>query len=196
MDTQTELLLKFERRIEENTAAIIENKVNIEGLQRKVSELHEENKRLKESVTEQARYKRKWNLRLNSLAEKDGEDIREVVIGILTRVVPVSVERLRETIDVVHRLGKKGNPATSDNTPRSVMIQFVARTVRDDVWKRSRDARVCQEMHIQFKEDFSKEDREARRKLWPLVRDARQRGQRAFLKEGYALINNQRIDPM
>lgn len=87
------------------------------------------------------------------------------------------------------------DPATSNNTPRSIIIQFVTRAMRDDVWKKSRNAKVCQEMHIQFKEDFSKEDREARMVLWPLVRDARMRGQRAFLKEGYALINNRRVDP-
>ncbi len=103
-------------------------------------------------------------------------------------MVPISVERLRETVDTVHSLGKKGNAATSNNTPRSIIVQFMTRMVQDDVWKRSRDARVCREMHIHFKEDFSKEDREARSKLWPLVQDARKRGQRAFLKEGYALI--------
>ncbi|KAL6465730.1 hypothetical protein MHYP_G00258630 [Metynnis hypsauchen] len=136
MDTQTELLRKFEKRIEENTVAIIENKENTELLRKKV------------------------------------------------------IERLQDTVNIVHRLGKKSDPTTSNNAPRSIIIQFVARTVGDDVWKRSRDARVCQEKHIQFKEDFSKEDREARKKLWPLVQDARPRGQRSFLKDGYVLFNN------
>ncbi|KAJ7988948.1 hypothetical protein DPEC_G00314480 [Dallia pectoralis] len=129
------------------------------------------------------------------LPEKEGEDTREVVIGILTRVVPMSVDRLRETVDTVHRVGRKGNAATSNNTPRSIIIQFGMRTVRDDVWKRSRDARVCTEMHLRFREDFSKEDREARTKLWPIVQEARKKGKRAFLKEGYALIDNRRVDP-
>lgn len=129
------------------------------------------------------------------LPEKDGEDTREVVIGILTRVVPMSVERLRDTVDTVHRLGRKGEVATSNNTPRAIIIQFGMRTVRDDVWKKSKDARVCRDMHIRFKEDFSKEDREARAKLWPLVQEARKTGKRAFLKEGYALIDNRRVDP-
>ncbi|KAJ8000761.1 hypothetical protein DPEC_G00183690 [Dallia pectoralis] len=71
-------------------------------------------------------------------SRKEGEDTREVVIGILTRVVPMSVDRLRETVDTVHRVGRKGNAATSNNTP--IIIQFGMRTVRDDVWKRSRDA--------------------------------------------------------
>jgi diadenosine tetraphosphate (Ap4A) HIT family hydrolase len=61
------------------------------------------------------------------------------------------------------------------------------RVVRDEVWKKSKDARVCKDMHIRFKEDFSKEDREARTKLWLLVQEARKRGKRAFLKEGYAI---------
>lgn len=121
--------------------------------------------------------------------------MREVVIEILTRVVPLSVNRLRETVDTVHRLERKGSAATSNNTPRAVIIQFGMRTVRDEVWKRSRDAKVCSEMHIRFREDFSKEDWEACTKLWPLVQDTRRRGQRAFLKEGYALINNRRVDP-
>lgn len=116
--------------------------------------------------------------------------MREVVIEILTRVVPLSVNRLRETVDTVHRLERKRSAATSNNTPRAVIIQFGMRTVRDEVWKRSRDAKVCSEMHIRFREDFSKEDWEACTKLWPLVQDTRRRGQRAFLKEGYALINN------
>ncbi len=57
------------------------------------------------------------------------------------------------------------------------------RTVRDEVWKKSREARVCKEMNIHLKEDFSKEDREARAKLWPKVQEAMKNGKRAFLKE-------------
>ncbi len=61
--------------------------------------------------------------------------------------------------------------------------------------KKSKDARVCKELHISFKEDFSKEDRLAHAKLWPLVQEARRRGKCAYLKEGYALIDNKRVDP-
>lgn len=195
MDEQTELLKSFDRRIEANTNATKENREEICALQKKIGCLQRENSLLKEACAEQTRYKRRWNLRMIGLPEKDGEDTREVVIGILTRVVPMSVERLRDTVDTVHRLGRKGEVATSNNTPRAIIIQFGMRTVRDDVWKKSKDARVCRDMHIRFKEDFSKEDREARAKLWPLVQEARKTGKRAFLKEGYALIDNRRVDP-
>lgn len=111
----------------------------------------------RKSVTclEQARYKRRWDLRLMGLPEKVKEDTRETVIGILTRVIPLSVKKLRESVDTVHRLGKK-NDAATNKMPRPVIIQFALRTVRDEVWRRSREARVCREMNIQFKEDFSK----------------------------------------
>ncbi|TRZ03479.1 hypothetical protein DNTS_012100 [Danionella cerebrum] len=141
MDSQTELLKKVDAKIEANTVRIQENRQNIEKLQQKVDELQVENKSLREGMADLARYKQRWNLRLNGLPEKEGEDTRELIIGILTRVVPLSVERLRETVDTVHRLGKRGSAATSNNTPRSIIAQFVSRVVRDDVWKRSRDAR-------------------------------------------------------
>ncbi|KAK7904874.1 hypothetical protein WMY93_017481 [Mugilogobius chulae] len=195
MDDQTLRFIRFEKKIEENTAAIAKNQKDIMELQTEIKLLKKENTTLRSASDEHARYKRRWNLRLAGLPEKEDENVRDTVIGILTRIIPVSVDRLRDTVDTVHRLGKKENPATSNNVPRSVIIQFGMRTVRDEVWKKSKDARVCKELHISFKEDFSKEDRAARAKLWPLVQDARKRGKRAYLKEGYALIDNKRVDP-
>ncbi|KAJ7988679.1 hypothetical protein DPEC_G00311730 [Dallia pectoralis] len=131
MDEQTELLKSFDRRIEANTLAVKDNKVGIAALQKKMEDLKTENNSLRYSCEEQARYKRRWNLRMIGLPEKEGEDTREVVIGILTRVVPMSVDRLRETVDTVHRVGRKGNAATSNNTPRSIIIQFGMMCGRD-----------------------------------------------------------------
>lgn len=195
VDEQTELLKRFDKRIEANTTATRENRQEMILLKKKIDELQKENSTLKNATEEQARYKRRWNLRLTGLPEKEGENTREIVIGILTRVVPLSVDRLRDTVDTVHRLGKPNTAPASNNTPRAIIIQFGTRTVRDEVWKKSKEARVCSEMHIRFREDFSKADREARSKLWPLVQEARKKGKRAFLKEGFALIDNRRVDP-
>ncbi|MED6256562.1 hypothetical protein ATANTOWER_028895 [Ataeniobius toweri] len=117
------------------------------------------------------------------------------MIGILTRIISLSVDRLRETVDTVHRLGKKAGAASANNRPRAVIIQFGMRTMLDEVWRKSKDANVCKEMHISFKEDFSKEDRITRAKLWPLVQEARRRGKRVYLKEGFTLIDNRRLVP-
>ncbi|KAF3859877.1 hypothetical protein F7725_000132 [Dissostichus mawsoni] len=155
---------------------------------KKFDDILKDNTLLRKSGEEQAHYKRRWNLRMNGLPEKEEKTQEKLSSGYSQELF-----RLRDSVDTVHRLGIKGNAATSNNTPRSSIIQFGMRTVRDEVWKKSKDARVCSEMHIRFKEDFSKEVREARSKLWPLVQEARRKGKRAFLKEGFALIDNKRL---
>ncbi len=193
-DEQDQRLKIIEKTMEENAHAVKENKEDIGELKKEVADLRKENISLRQQCLEHARYKRRWDLRLIGLTEKEKEDTRETVIGILTRVIPWSVEKLRQSVDTVHRLGRR-NDAATNKLPRPVIIQFAMRTVRDEVWKKSREARVCKEMNIHFKEDFSKEDREARAKLWPKVQEARKNGKRAFLKEGYALIDGIRVDP-
>ncbi|XDV44737.1 hypothetical protein PO909_012977 [Leuciscus waleckii] len=154
-DEQDDRLKAFESRMEANTQAVRENREEISKVKEEMLLLKKENASLKQICLEQARYKRRWDLRLMGLPEKDKEDTRETVIGILTRVIPVSVEKLRESVDTVHRLGKK-NDAATNKMPRPVIIQFALRTVRDEVWRRSREARVCREMNIQFNTSLSK----------------------------------------
>lgn len=128
------------------------------------------------------------------LKERENEDIKDVVVGILTRVIPMAVDKLREMVDTVHCLGKK-NDAAQNKMPRPIIIEFAMRTGRNEVWRKSKEAKVCKDMSIYFRDDFSKEDREARAKLWPKVEGARRNGRKAFLKEGYAVINGRKIEP-
>ena len=185
-DTLDQRLKSFELRIEANTQAAKENKGDIGKMQKQIASLKKENNILSEMCKDNARYKRRWDLRLLGLPEKDNEDAKEAVIGILTRVIPVAVDKIREQVDTVHRLGKKNDPVYN-KMPRPIIIQFATRTARNDIWKKSKDARVCKELNIHFREDFSKEDREARAKFWPRVEEAN--GRKAFLKEGYAIID-------
>ncbi|CAM4561979.1 unnamed protein product [Leuciscus chuanchicus] len=175
----------FEQRIQNNEKEVTENKND--GLTK-------ENKELKERCREIERYGGRWNLKLIGLPEKENEDTRERVIGILTRVIPISVEKLRDKVDTVHRLGKKDDPAFNMMRPRPIIMQFGMRTTRDEIWRRSREARVCKELHVQFRQDWSKEDREARAKLYPTVQEARRNGKKAYLKEGYAIIDGKRVE--
>ncbi len=193
MDEQDKRLKTFESRIEANTKAVKENKEDIGKMQKQIDALTKENRSLKEMCLENARYKRRWDLRLLGLKERENEDTQDVVVGILTRVIPVEVDKLREMVDTVHRLGKK-NDAAQNKMPRPIIIQFAMRTVRNEVWRKSKDARVCKQMNIYFREDFSK-DREARAKLWPKVEEARRNGRKAFLKEGDTVVDGRRIEP-
>ncbi len=56
-------------------------------------------------------YKRRWDLRLMGLKERENEDAKDAVVGILTRVIPMAVDKLREMVDTVHCLGEKNNAA-------------------------------------------------------------------------------------
>lgn len=156
-------------------------------LKETIEKLQKENA-LNKAVEEHARYKRRWNLRLTGLPEKDGENTREIA--------SISEPTVRHS-GYSHYAWVNPTPRQPLRArARAIIIQFGMRTVQDEVWKKLKEARVCNEMHIQFREDFSKEDREARSKLWPMVQEARKKGKRAFLKEGYALIDNRRVDPI
>lgn len=183
----------FEKRIQNNEKEVTENKNEIIQLKTQVERVTKENKELKERCREIERYGRRWNLKLIGLPEKENEDTREVVIGILTRVIPMSVEKIRDKVDIVHRLGKKDDPAFNMR-PRPIIMQFGMRTTRDEIWRKSREARVCKELHVHFRQDWSKEDREARAKLYPTVQEARRNRKKAYLKEGYAIIDGKRVD--
>ncbi|MEQ2297475.1 hypothetical protein AMECASPLE_035053 [Ameca splendens] len=84
MDNQTELLKSIEKCIENNTSAIEVNKKATLELQSTVDLLKNENAAIKASCEDHSRYKRRWILRVIELPEKDDENIRESIIGILT----------------------------------------------------------------------------------------------------------------
>lgn len=200
LDVQGEQLLAMDWRFQENTEAVLKVKESVDSNTNAVKKLSEEvtllksqmtalqgeNAALKEMCLEHARYKRRWNLRLNGVPEKEGENIRGEVVNILKEIIPASQEQLEYAVDTVHRLGQK--KGTNDR-PRQVIMQFAQRTVRDLVWQMSKDARICKERNIHFKQDFCKEDRESRARLYPRVAEAKKRGIKAYLKEGYAVIN-------
>lgn len=79
----------------------------MDKLKAQMAHILKENDLLKQKCVEHDRYKRRWCLRLNSIPEKEVEDARSVVIDILSQIIPHSTEQLQNTVDTVHRLGKK-----------------------------------------------------------------------------------------
>ncbi|GAA6086392.1 uncharacterized protein LOC113068594 [Tachysurus ichikawai] len=62
--------------------------VKIVQLEKEIKELRVENVSLKESFDEMQRYSRRWNLKLQGIPERDGEDVRGVTIDVLKKMVP------------------------------------------------------------------------------------------------------------
>ena len=97
-DEQDKHLQIFESRIEANSKAVEENKENTGKMQKQIETLTNENCSLKEMCLENAKYKRRWDLRLLRLREQENEDTKNVVVGILTKVIPIAVDKLREMV--------------------------------------------------------------------------------------------------
>lgn len=88
------------------------------------------------------------------------------------------ITKVGDTIDVVHRLGKKQQQ--NDSRPRGIIILlFTARFYRDVVWKAARKNAFLQSHGMRFAEHLIPEDIERRNKLWPTIKKARNEGKAA-----------------
>ncbi|KAK2868521.1 hypothetical protein Q7C36_000392 [Tachysurus vachellii] len=163
--------------------------VKIVQLEKEIKELRVENVSLKESFDEMQRYSRRWNLKLQVVPERDGEDARGVTLDVLKKMVPSIQNKLDDVVDVVHRLGLR----RSDGAPRNI-TRFTMRTYRDMVWRTAKDSRYLKENKLRIKEALIKQDVEARAKLWPLVKKAREQGKKVLWKGPHAFVAGKKLE--
>jgi hypothetical protein len=100
-------------------------------------------------LTDLEQYTIKWNLRLYGLPEVENEDVRGEAIRICQDVLPTEKNKVGDTIDVVHRLGKKQQQ--NNSRPRGIIILFTARFYRHAVWKAARKNAFLQRHGIAFR---------------------------------------------
>ncbi|KAL1247037.1 hypothetical protein QQF64_034473 [Cirrhinus molitorella] len=187
---QEESLIKLqsvEASVKENTSSIckltcsLEAMENVLSLQSKVEKLEKENKSLKEKCSGLDSYKRRWNLRVGGIPEREGENVKMVVIELFRNLSPHSTEKLQDMVDIAHRLG----PKSGNSNPRRIIIQFLSRTCRDAIWTEAKRSELLKQKKIRILEDLTQEDKEARNKLWPLVEKARKEGKKAGFNEDW-----------
>ncbi|KAI2662014.1 LINE-1 retrotransposable element ORF1 protein [Labeo rohita] len=162
LNSVTEALEFMNNQVEEVT-----DKVN--SLQIKVESLEKENRVLRDKCDELDSYKRRWNLRVSGIQEQRGEDVRKILIDLFSKVSPVIADQLIYTLDVAHRLGPRSEGVRSS---RRIIVQFLSRNVRDQIWRDARTAAVLKERKIRIFEDLTQSTKDARNKLWPLVEQA------------------------
>lgn len=182
------MLTSIAKAVEFNAAEIKDCKTQLQSTVRDVSAVKKDNAELMERVLELERYKRRWNLRIRGLKEKEGEDIREAVADLLVKISPSWSSSINQIVDSVHRIGRR-----EDNRTRHVIIQFTQRLHRDALWRMTKDHAICKELRISFIEDLCKADRETRASLWPKIKEARDAGKRAYFRGGAGYINGQRV---
>ncbi len=182
------MVANVSKLVEMNAADIKECKAKMKSMEKEMPRLVKENEELKEGVTEMERYKRRWNLKIHGLKEKDDEHIRDIVIGILSKIAPQWSTSMETVIDSVHRLGRR-----EEGKSRQVILQFTMRYHRDAIWKLSKNSKICKDLRIHFKQDFCKADHEARAAAWPKMEQARAAGKNIYYGGHVGYINGFRV---
>ncbi|CAL8353439.1 unnamed protein product [Merluccius merluccius] len=182
------MVANISKIVEINAAEIKECKEKIQAVKKEMPRLIKENEELKEKVTEMERYKRRWNLKMHGLKEKDDERIRDIIMEILSKIAPQWASSMQSMVDTVHRLGRR-----EEGKHRQIIMQFTMRHHRDEFWKLSKNCRICKELGIHFKQDFCKADREARAAAWPKMEQARVAGNNVYFRGHVGYINGNRV---
>lgn len=183
LNSVTEALEFMSNQVEEVTS-------KVSSLQSRVESLEKENGVLREKCDELDAYKRRWNLRVAGIQEQRGEDVRKILIDLFGKVSPGIADQLIYTLDVAHRLGPRSEGARSS---RRIIVQFLSRNVRDQIWRDARTAAVLKDRKIRIFEDLTQSPKDARNKLWPLVERARKEGKRAGFRGPFAYVDGKRI---
>ncbi len=148
---------------------------------------------MEQKINDAERYSRHWNLRLYMRNEKSDENIKATVKDICREVFPEAHNTsVIDGVDVVHRIGRLKD-ARESSTPRPVIIRFLSRSARDLVWKLSKANNLLSIKHLRFKEDLTAADKEACKKLWPLVEKARKEGKRAHFVGNKVYVDNKEV---
>lgn len=183
------MIASLTKAVQYNAEEMKDCKVRISKLENANKQLLKDNDELKEKMKDQERYKMRWSLRVKGIKEMKDENIREKILQVLKKIVPEMESKMEDAVDVVHRLGKK-----ETNRTRNVIILFAQRRIKEEIWKRSKGSAVCKEEGISFAEMLPKEDLEERRRLWPLIEEARKAGKQAFFRGPHAYIEGRRVE--
>uniref|UniRef100_A0AAV2ML57 Uncharacterized protein n=1 Tax=Knipowitschia caucasica TaxID=637954 RepID=A0AAV2ML57_KNICA len=181
---------ELKRSVDFLSAEVQDIKGTARKTEQRVDKAEEMIQQLESKVVELARYKRRWNLRLRGLQEREDEEVRRAVIEICQNVAPGYKDKFKDVIDSVHRLGR---PNSTRSQPRDIIIQFSMRHYRDAIWKMSKNHDHLKQRLLRFKEDLTLEDREKRNRLWPLIQKAREEKKIAYFVGGRAFIDNKEI---
>ncbi|XP_059424804.1 ribonuclease inhibitor-like [Carassius carassius] len=103
-----------------------------------------------------------------SVVDKDGEDVRSMVLNILNKIAPGIGDGLQDSVDVAHCLGPK--------RARSITTLFPLRRISDMIWGAAKGCECLTYNKLRFSEPLSPNDRAALDKLWPLLKKAQEEG--------------------
>lgn len=160
----------------------------VSTLQAEVATLGKASTELRDKYNDMDAYSRRWNLRVNEIPEKMGENIKR--IDLFGQISPDIANQSAFTVDIAHRVGPRSGHEPSS---RRVIVRFLSRSHRDMIWKDARTSELLKERRIKISEDLTQEAKESRNQLWPLVEKVRKEGKNAGFRGAHAYIDGKRV---
>ena len=122
------------------------------------------------------RYSREYNLRFHNIEESPGEDCLQKIHDILANQL-----NLEPKLENAHRVGPR-----SDSKPRAIICKFVYRPERYKVIRKKRDLKDG----VWITEDLIWEDREKKKKLKDVMKQAFESGKKPRFHRGKLYIDS------
>ena len=164
---------------EESRKVIEENTSSISMHAEKISQLQS-------AIDNMQRYSRNFNLRFVGVPEEE-HPLRE---NCIQKVQDLIYEHLNLEVDLenAHRVGQ-----SREDLPRHILAKFLRRPERFSVLRERNNFR--EKSHIKIFEDLIPKDLDSRRKLAPVVQDARRQGKRTRFVNGDLIIEGKKYSP-
>ena len=123
-------------RLDESSERHVAHEQKIKVLQAEVESLHSSLEAEKSKSLALESYTRRENLRLMNLPESEDENLRPIIRDIIGQHLYLSTAHMR--FYAIHRVGRKPQNANSQGAkprPRPIIIRFLCREDRDDVFR-------------------------------------------------------------
>ncbi len=76
------------------------------------------------------------------------------MIKLLSEIALQGAQKMNKTVDMAHQVGKKEGKKTCQ-----VIIQFVMREHRKEIWRLTKESEICKQMGVCFTEDLTVADK-------------------------------------
>ena len=147
---------------------------------RKIDNLSSYVKRVDSNQLRHETYMRKYNIIFNGVEENDQEDVRAVVMKIITDNLQITHLNMAD-FDKIHRYGR-----SIQGKPRPILAKSFSLTIRDTIF---RNVKKLSNTNMFISEDVPEEIRVQRAELWSVVANAKYQGRSASLKGDTANID-------
>ncbi|AXN91075.1 putative transposase [Namao virus] len=136
------------------------------------------------------KHSKRKKLRLFGVAESFPENCRDKAIQMCAFVLPQHRHNMYDVVSFASRYG-----VALPDQARPIIVHFSQVQHRDAVLKNFKACPELRDANIRFAEDLCETTLQARKKLWPSIKAARDQGKQAYFCGSKAIIDGIQINP-